>query len=354
MFDDDDNSDKPTPTPSEFSLDDIKQRYTNDHDIPLILAAFLAYDDYDYDPSAVSATTLIKPVRQLVLKERVNTEGTYIDIAGMVKNRVGTAIHTGVEQVWRRHHRIVMRLLGYKTDIINRIKINPEPEQLTDECIPLYFEQRFKRPITVNGVDYIISGKPDIIANGAVQDVKTTTTVTHKLSDKDDDYILQCSIYRWLKPEVITKDFLQINFVFNDWFAGRAKTDPNYPQSACTKLQLPLLSLKDTEKYIVEKLIAVQTLKDAPEHTIPFCTDKELWRKESAFKYWAKEASYQEGKRCTKNFETDSKAAHARVAEKGGIVKEVPGAVVACRYCPAFDACSQKDEYLASGLLVIG
>ena len=338
----------------EPDISKIPQRYTNEHDIPLILAAFLAWDDYDYDPNTVSATTIIRPVRQLVLKERVNTEGTYIDIAGMVKNRVGGAIHTGVEQVWLRHHRITMRLLGYTHDIIERIKINPDPRLLTEDCIPIYFEQRFKRPITVNGIDYTISGKPDIIANGAVQDIKTTTTVTHKLSDKNDDYILQCSIYRWLASKIITKDYLQINFLFNDWFAGRAKADPSYPQSACTKLKLPLLSLAETEQYIIEKLTAIQALKDAPEHTIPFCTDKELWRKESAFKYWAKEASYKEGKRCTKNFETDKAAADARVAAKGGIVREVPGAVVACRYCPAFDACSQKDEYLASGLLVIG
>ena len=34
-----------------------------------------------------------------------------------------------------------------------------------------------------------------------------------------------------------------------------------------------------------------------------------------------------------------------------GIVVEVPGAVVACNYCPAFTVCRQKDEYLADGTL---
>ena len=330
-----------------------KQIFTNETNIPLLLAVFLARDSYDYDPHAISSTQLIRPIRQLVLKERVDTEGRYIDIAGLIKSRFGTALHDGVEKAWRSDHVRLMQMLGYPRSIAQRIQINPDPENMPIDCIPIYIEQRFKRKIIVDGVTYTISGKPDFIADGAVQDIKSTTTVTHKLADKDDDYILQCSIYRWLVPGIITNPKLQINFMFTDWFAGRAKTDKTYPQSACAKLNLELLSLRETEAYIVKKLRAVAALKDAPEQTIPFCNDKELWRKEPAFKYWAKQQSFLEGKRCTKNFEADSAAAHARVAEKGGIVKEFPGAVVACRYCPAFEACTQKDEYLQNGLLTI-
>ena len=40
-----------------------------------------------------------------------------------------------------------------------------------------------------------------------------------------------------------------------------------------------------------------------------------------------------------------------RKAEDGhvGVVVEQPGQVTACRYCPAFSVCSQKDALVASG-----
>ena len=41
-------------------------------------------------------------------------------------------------------------------------------------------------------------------------------------------------------------------------------------------------------------------------------------------------------------------------SKKGeNIVKEIKGGVVACRYCNAFDLCTQKDAYLASGELTL-
>ena len=36
-----------------------------------------------------------------------------------------------------------------------------------------------------------------------------------------------------------------------------------------------------------------------------------------------------------------------------GIVVEKPGLVMACKYCSAFSACSQKDDLVASGDLTI-
>jgi hypothetical protein len=43
------------------------------------------------------------------------------------------------------------------------------------------------------------------------------------------------------------------------------------------------------------------------------------------------------------------------MAEDGnvGLVKEVPGQVTACKYCPAFSICSQKDALIAAGDLIL-
>ena len=45
----------------------------NDANIPLYLAAWLANDEYDYvsDPKYISATSLMKPIKELILSGRV-------------------------------------------------------------------------------------------------------------------------------------------------------------------------------------------------------------------------------------------------------------------------------------------
>ena len=71
-------------------------RYSNQMNIPLPLDVFLATDDYDYDPTAISATALLSPIRQTVSTKRVNPEDNPIDIAGLVLSRMGSAIHAAV------------------------------------------------------------------------------------------------------------------------------------------------------------------------------------------------------------------------------------------------------------------
>ena len=46
--------------------------YTNKNNVSLALAVFLMYDNYEHDerPNSISATGLIKPLRQLVLSKQ--------------------------------------------------------------------------------------------------------------------------------------------------------------------------------------------------------------------------------------------------------------------------------------------
>ena len=57
-------------------------QYTNVSNVPLSMAVFLATDSYDYmdEPNYLSATALIKPLRQLILASRVNEEDTSTDL----------------------------------------------------------------------------------------------------------------------------------------------------------------------------------------------------------------------------------------------------------------------------------
>ena len=116
--------------------------------------------------------------------------------------------------------------------------------------------------------------------------------------------------------------------------------------------RIPLLSIDDTQAYVEAKLKLLDMYKDADEKDIPFCTDEDLWRKETTWKYY-KNKDKTDG-RSTKNFD-NAAGAYARLAEDGytGIVLEVKGQVVACRYCSAFSVCTQKDHYLLSGDLIL-
>jgi hypothetical protein len=321
--------------------------YANVSTVPLSLAVFLAVDNYDHDDATISATTLIKPLRQIVLSKRVNNDGASIDLIQMIPSRMGSAIHDGIERAWVDNYASAMETLGHPQKIIDRIRINPKPEQLTDGIIPIYLEQRAQKQVG----KYSVSGKFDFVGDGRVEDFKTTSTYTAMNNTNDEKYILQGSIYRWLNPEIVTQDVMAIQFIFTDWSAARARAESNYPQSRIQQRILHLMSIPETDRYVRNKLNQIDEYWDAPEESIPLCSDDDLWRSAPVFKYYK---NPEKTTRSTKNFDTKQEA-YIRLAEEGGkgLVLEKPGQVTACKYCPAFAACSQKDALIAQGDLLM-
>jgi hypothetical protein len=144
---------------------------------------------------------------------------------------------------------------------------------------------------------------------------------------------------------------MAIQFFFTDWAAYKAKAEPGYPQKIVEQLLIPLMTLEETEQYIRSRLDLRRQYMDAPESEIPACTDKELWRKEPVYKYYMNPAKMT---RSTNTCDTMAEAMNKQAAKGGkGIIVTVPGQVVACRFCPAFTLCTQKDAYLADGTLLL-
>jgi len=323
-------------------------KLTNIHGISLPLAVWLLYDEYDHihDPKYISATSLLKSTRQLVLSKRVQHSERELDISSFLASRFGTAIHDSIEKAWTKHGQDAMKLLGYPPQIYENIAINPSQEEIdaNPTLIPVWIEQRAFRQVD----GYTIGGKFDLIIQGRLFDNKTTSVYSYLLGKKDEDYARQGGIYRWLNPELVTDDHVYIQFVFTDWQKGRAQGDPNYPQTKAFEYPVLMPSLEETEQFIRSKLAELEKYWDTPEEEIPHCTDKELWRSETVYKYYSDpEKAKQPGARATRNFEGDKAAAYAFLAEKGGkgVVKVIPGEVRACEYCPAFSACRQKDQW---------
>ena len=324
-------------------------QYSNQTNLPLAIAAWLANDTYDHSRAGLSATTLMKPTRQVILAKRVPPGEGLVDISGMIKSRIGTAIHDAIEDAWVSEKLPdTLRSLGISEKMVKRVLVNPTEIPEGKPVIPVYLEKRSEREVL--GVR--ITGKFDFIADGRVHDFKTTSTFAYTSSNKDDDYILQGSIYRWLNPDIITDDMMSIIFIFSDWNKNRYLSDrDNYPPSQITSKDFVLLPEATVQKFVETKITELIACENLDEEDLPLCTDKELWRKEDTFKYYKNPSAVG---RSTKNFDTQGEAYQRFIADGSvGRIDVVKGTVQACNYCPAFNLCSQKDALIEAGELKI-
>ena len=323
-------------------------KITNNFNISLSLAVWLLHDEYDYvnEPNYISVTTLMKPLRHIILPRRIPRELVETDVSDFIARALGHSLHDSIEKAWVKGYRRILSLLGYPEAVIDRIRINPTPEELaaTPNAIPIYLEQRAKKTVTVNGMTWTVGGKFDMVAEGIVHDNKSTSAYTWVYGGRDEEHQQQGSLYRWLNPDKITEDFIRINYIFTDWQKSQAKQNPNYPQKRVESKDIVLLSEAEVQRWVEWKLQLVMKYWDAPERDIPNCTDEELWMSDPKFKYYADPAKT--SGRSTKNFDSLLEA-NAFKAEKGnkGIIITVPGEPKRCDYCDAFPLCTQKDKY---------
>ena len=327
----------------------VAERFTNNKAIGLAVAVWLAHDDYDYsdDPNTISVTKLIRPLKQLILSQRVPPAESIPDIADVIQARFGQTLHSGVENAWKNHYKTSLLKLGYPPGLIRRVRINPEQQE--PDTLPVYTEVRLKRQI----MGFTISGKVDLVIEGRLHDVKKTSVFGYQSKKSTGTtWKLQGSIYRWLDPEKIVHDDLVVQYLLLDWSRAMGARDPNYPPHPVPSRSVPLMSVAETEHWITNKLTLLLQLKDAPEELIPPCSDEDLWRSDPVFKYYAKENPVP-GSRSTKNFDDLSEAMNYKAAQGKGTVLRVPGKVRACGYCPALPICNQARDLVACGDLVI-
>lgn len=315
-------------------------RFTNLHQIDISMAVWLVHDDYDFLPRerAISATALLKPTRQIILSGRVTGEALE-DISARISMRLGHAIHDSIEHAWKTGYKRSLSLLGLPDTVIDRFKINPDPKEVQPEDIPVYIEQRGYRKLG----EWVISGKLDMAVNGRLKDAKSTSVFSFIKGNKDENYRLQLSFYKWLHSDKVTDDEGDIQFVFTDWQKSMVNTIPGYPPIRIVNHTVSLYSEQETETLIASKIEDLVRYQDASQDALPRCTDEELWRSEPVYKYYS-DPTKTDG-RATKNFDSLIEA-NNHLTEKGkGVVKTVPGQVKACLYCRAFDICEQRKEY---------
>lgn len=325
-------------------------QYKNEKNVSLSTAVWLANDSYDhnFDPMSISVTSVIKPIKQIILGNRAaaSTVPGMVEpeeLSNLVASRMGTAFHDSIENAWLGNYKTSLAALGYPQRVIDMVRVNPEVEE--EDTIPVYLERRSSKTVG----PYTISGKFDFVGDGRVEDFKSTGTYTYQKGTNDSKYILQGSIYRWLNQDIITQDIMAIQFIFTDWKAQQALSDKSYPQNRVLEHKLQLMSVPDTERYLNNKVNQIIKLVDADEVDIPDCTPEDLWQSKSQWKYYKNPAKRA---RSTKNFNDPIEAQQKLIADGNvGVVVEVRGQVRACVYCNARNLCKQKDAYIANGTL---
>jgi len=268
------------------------------------------------------------------------------DIAELVPSRIGTAVHEQIEYAWADVVRpSALRALGYPETLINSVVINPEPGTDLEGKTPVYLEIRKTKQLG----KWKIGGKFDFVAEGTLTDFKTTKTYSFISGSNEDGYMKQGSIYKWLNPDIITNDVMNIGYIFTDWIAMKALQDKNYPQTNIVEKKLPLMKEDAIETFILHVLSKIERYTGAPQKDMPLCTKDELWQRDSVWKYFKDPAKRS---RSTKNFDNPGDA-NQRNASDGskGIVVEVAGEVKRCNYCNARPICLQADQLKRDGLL---
>lgn len=315
-------------------------KYTNNKRISVPLAVWCLMDNYNTDErdNVISVTTLLKPIQQIYYGRKYKDAIKEMDASDLISSSMGTALHDSVEKTWKFKDKVIKILdgLGFANS-----------EAIYNEVV---LERRSEQEVIIDGKPYIISGQFDIAFMGTVCDIKSTSVWSYIYGSKDEDYILQMSIYRWLNQDIIKDDYGYIEHIFTDWSATKALQDSQYPQNRILTKKLKLLSIEDTEKYIIEKLTKLKTYEDLNDDLkVLKCTDEELWREKDVYKVYMpnKTTGKINYSRATKNFE-DKKLAYD-FAGSNGVVKEQQGGVKRCMYCNYTNLCNQYTDLLIKG-----
>jgi hypothetical protein len=326
----------------------MSYKYTNKNNVSLPLAVWLMHDDYDYDSrtNVISATSLLKPTRALVLKMQHSEVDKEVDITDLVPSRMGSAIHAIAEQAWTDRGNVSKAMSALGTSKLGEITIINPDKPVKENEIPVYVEQRHETEVG----DYIISGKYDLVIDGTLSDYKSTSVWTYIFDSNALKYTQQGSIYKWLAPDRITDNKIDIQFIFTDWSGSNAARDSKYPQSRVLTKSYPLWSTDQTDKFIKDKLTDIKGLLDKPQEDLPECTSEELWESQTKYKYFKNPNA----QRATKVFD-NMQEADQRLSDDGmvGIVKTIRGEVKACRYCEVSGICQQAKNLVQQGRLVL-
>lgn len=184
--------------------------------------------------------------------------------------------------------------------------------------------------IPIDGV--ILTAHSDMYHNKIISDYKVTSVFAFFLGEKPT-WIGQLNIYAWMwRKYGYPVDRLLIYAILRDWMRGKTLSDPDYPKIPFIEEPVPLWTMEEQEKYILERINI---------HRDPTlgCTDQERWMRPTTY------ACMKEGnKKATRVFDTPQKAEeYIKWNNPKLILVERKGSYARCEgnYCNVAEFCWQ-------------
>lgn len=153
-----------------------------------------------------------------------------------------------------------------------------------------------------------------------------------------ESYIKQLNAYRYLaEKNGYSIQALEIVSILRDWRKNESLITEDYPEHQIKILPVPLWSMEDTEKYLIERVRAHQQAREI----LPNCSDEDTWRTKDKWALMKKGS-----KRAIKLYEFSEMAHLAAKKDDKHYVEFRKGKPVRCAdgWCSLAPICTQWQE----------
>lgn len=276
---------------------------TNNTNLPAPFVK-MAEDHYEIKPKRYSVTTLLKPVREIILNRRYN-DVIEQDCSDMIWLLLGRATHAILE------------------------KYSVGKTEFAEERLEYTLE---------NG--YTVSGIIDLYDMEKAEVVDYKTASVWKVIKSDfEDWRLQGLMYAWeLRKNGLPCRTVTFYVILKDHSKSKAKYDASYPQSNIFKytFQVTDAALAEIDKYIRDKLDEIIKYEDKPDDELPLCSTADRWNDGDKF------AVMKKGRKTALRVLDSEEDAELFIQNNGGdYIEKRPGEDKKCNdYCRCCTKCA--------------
>lgn len=217
---------------------------TNKHNLPQAFVDLVKADEKEHNDKKYGVTTILKPVREIILKRRHDSE-LEIDVSDCVNRLFGSAFHSLIE----KHDKTNMSEIDFEWNVLD---------------------------------DFYLCGRLDLYdcVEQAVIDYKTATV--WKVTFKDfEDWRKQGLMYAWLcMNHGFTVKTIKFHAFLKDWTPReKRRNGDNYPDSQIYTYEynIKISDLMEIDDYIKDKFKAIRDSLSLSDDDLAPCTPEDCW-----------------------------------------------------------------------------